>query len=462
MDSYDVIIIGAGMSGLSAGLRLTYYGKRVRIFERHRLPGGMNSYYLRSGVAMDTGLHALTNFVPAGQRGAPLNTLLRQLRIRREELDLCPQSFSLIDFPFGTLRLNNDFAAFAAQVGKLFPAQTAGFNALVARIRATDALSPGALRLSARQVVGEYIDSTQLQDMLFCPVMYYGNAQVDDMDFNQFCIIFQSVILEGFARPRHGMRPFLQVLLDRFAAQGGELSLGVGVRAISRRADGRQVVTTDDGASYTASALLSSAGGVETARLCAEAPPPELSAMSPGQQGFTETLCQLNCHPRELGLDACVIFRNTTTSFRFRPPAAGVDPDSHVVCMPGNYVGCEDTDCARLVRLTHLAAPGWWHALSPADYRRAKDELMAQHVAMMDAWKPGFKAALQSCDMFTPKTISRYTGRINGAIYGSSDKLTSGQTSQDGLYLCGTDQGFLGIVGAMLSGVAIVNRYLLA
>ncbi|NLE54692.1 MAG: NAD(P)-binding protein, partial [Lentisphaerae bacterium] len=52
MDSYDVIIIGAGMSGLSAGLRLTYYGKRVRIFERHRLPGGMNSYYLRSGVAM--------------------------------------------------------------------------------------------------------------------------------------------------------------------------------------------------------------------------------------------------------------------------------------------------------------------------------------------------------------------------------------------------------------------------
>lgn len=462
MDRYDVIIIGAGLSGLSAGLRLSYYGKRVRIFERHRLPGGMNSYYLRSGVALDTGLHALTNFAPAGQRGAPLNTLLRQLRLRRENLDLCPQSFSLVDFPFGTLRLNNDFAAFAAQVAELFPAQAAGFNALVECIRATDATSPSAPLLSTRQVVGRYIDSTQLQDMLFCPIMYYGNSQVDDMDFNQFCIIFQSVILEGFARPRHGMRPFLQLLLDRFAAQGGELSLGVGVRAISRDADGQLSVITDDGARYAASALLSSAGGLETAQLCAETPPPELSAMPPGQLGFAETLCQLNCHPRELGLDACVIFRNTTEHFRFRSPAVGIDPDSHIVCMPGNYVGCEDTDSARLVRLTHLAAPDWWHGLSPGDYRRAKDEAMAQNVAMMEAWKPGFRAALQSCDMFTPRTISRFTGRINGAIYGSGEKLRSGRSSWGGLYLCGTDQGLLGIVGSMLSGVAVVNRHLLA
>ena len=29
------------------------------------------------------------------------------------------------------------------------------------------------------------------------------------------------------------------------------------------------------------------------------------------------------------------------------------------------------------------------------------------------------------------------------------------------LYVCGTDQGFLGIIGAMLSGVSIANAYLL-
>lgn len=461
MSDYDVIIIGAGMSGLAAGIRLSYFGKRVRILERHRLPGGMNSYYLRSGVAVDTGLHALTNFVPPERRAAPLNTLFRQLRLRREAFDLCPQSYSLIEFPGDSLRLDNDFEAFTARVAAQFPDQAAGFAALVARIRGTDALSPASPRQSARAVVGSHISSPRLQDMLYCPVMYYGNAQVDDMDFNQFCIIFQSVLMEGFARPRQGMRPFLGVLLARFAAQGGDLSLGVGVRSLAVAADGQQVVTTDRGEQLTASAVLSSAGGPETARLCDGVAPAELAAMPPGEQGFTETLCELNCPPREIGLDACVIFRNTTARFRFRPPASGVDADSQVVCMPGNYPGCGETACARLVRLTHLAAPAWWHGLSAEDYRRSKLELIARQVDMMDAWKPGFKAAVVSCDMFTPKTISRYTGHCNGAIYGSPEKLTSGRSSRDGLYLCGTDQGFLGIVGAMLSGVAIVNRYLL-
>ncbi|MGC4072912.1 MAG: FAD-dependent oxidoreductase [Nibricoccus sp.] len=37
---YDVVIIGAGMSGLAAGIRLAHFGKRVCIFERHNAVGG--------------------------------------------------------------------------------------------------------------------------------------------------------------------------------------------------------------------------------------------------------------------------------------------------------------------------------------------------------------------------------------------------------------------------------------
>ena len=31
--------------------------------------------------------------------------------------------------------------------------------------------------------------------------MYYGSARQQDMDFNQFSIMFRSIFLEGFARP---------------------------------------------------------------------------------------------------------------------------------------------------------------------------------------------------------------------------------------------------------------------
>jgi len=64
-------------------------------------------------------------------------------------------------------------------------------------------------------------------------------------------------------------------------------------------------------------------------------------------------------------------------------------------------------------------------------------------------------------DMFTPRTITRYTGHLGGAIYGSPVKNRHGRTALDNLYLCGTDQGFLGIIGAMLSGISMANLHVL-
>src|SRR5690606_7359657 len=110
---YDVAIIGAGMSGLAAGIRLAHFGKRVCIFERHNAVGGLNSFYSQGGRKFDVGLHALTNYVRPGVKGTPLTKLLRQLRIDREEFALCEQKQSRIAFGSRgeiSLRFTNDFA----------------------------------------------------------------------------------------------------------------------------------------------------------------------------------------------------------------------------------------------------------------------------------------------------------------------------------------------------------------
>ena len=70
-------------------------------------------------------------------------------------------------------------------------------------------------------------------------------------------------------------------------------------------------------------------------------------------------------------------------------------------------------------------------------------------------------AATVATDMFTPTTVERYTGHLRGAIYGSPVKNPSGRTSLSNVYLCGTDQGMLGIVGAMLSGISVANQHIL-
>src|SRR3954468_18988118 len=138
---YDVAIIGAGMSGLAAGIRLAHFGRKVCIFERHNAPGGLNSFYSIAGRKFDVGLHALTNYVAPGVKGTPLGKLLRQLRIEREEFALCPQKQSRIAFRDCSLKFTNDFAVLEAEISANFPRQIDGWRSLVQAVRTYDDVS---------------------------------------------------------------------------------------------------------------------------------------------------------------------------------------------------------------------------------------------------------------------------------------------------------------------------------
>src|SRR5690606_34715034 len=131
---YDTIIIGAGMSGLAAGIRLAYYEKKVCILERHTTIGGLNSFYRLRGRNFDVGLHAVTNYAAPGTRTGPLAKLLKQLRLRWEDFDLSPQVGSSVVFPGHRIPFDNDYEKFLQAVCDAFPDQEVGFRRLVQRI----------------------------------------------------------------------------------------------------------------------------------------------------------------------------------------------------------------------------------------------------------------------------------------------------------------------------------------
>ncbi|MFY7877083.1 MAG: phytoene dehydrogenase, partial [Pirellula sp.] len=45
--------------------------------------------------------------------------------------------------------------------------------------------------------------------------------------------------------------------------------------------------------------------------------------------------------------------------------------------------------------------------------------------------------------------------------YGAPNKQLDGTTRLKNLFLCGTDQGFVGIVGAIVSGISMANQHCL-
>ena len=55
-----VVVVGAGLAGLSAALRLAGAGRRVTLLERESVPGGRNGLLEKSGYRYDTGPSVLT------------------------------------------------------------------------------------------------------------------------------------------------------------------------------------------------------------------------------------------------------------------------------------------------------------------------------------------------------------------------------------------------------------------
>src|SRR5580692_2820850 len=119
------------MSGLAAGIRLAYYEKSVCILERHTTIGGLNSFYRLRGRNHDVGLHAVTNYAPPGTKSGPLSKVLRQLRLRWDDLGLSPQKFSTVVFPGCTLRFTNRIDDLVQQIRERFPAEVDGFLKLI-------------------------------------------------------------------------------------------------------------------------------------------------------------------------------------------------------------------------------------------------------------------------------------------------------------------------------------------
>jgi phytoene dehydrogenase-like protein len=133
---------------------------------------------------------------------------------------------------------------------------------------------------------------------------------------------------------------------------------------------------------------------------------------------------------------------------------------SGVVCSPNNFVSDEPLD-EGLIRVTMLANYERWRELAEPEYRLAKLHWYDRMLASAVRFLTDFRGHVIATDMFTPTTIRRFTGHDNGAVYGAAKKRYDGTTHLKNLFICGTDQGFVGIIGSIVSGITMANRHLL-
>lgn len=286
------------------------------------------------------------------------------------------------------------------------------------------------------------------------------------MEFGQFVIMFKALFLEGFSRPLDGVRVIIRVLLEKYRSAGGERRMQCGVTRIIEEQGRAARVVLDDGVELTADHVISSIGFAETMKLCAPPHGAEADANT-GALSFIETITVFNRPPAEWGWgDDTIVFFNDSDRFDYARARGQVDVRSGVICLPNNFAYGDRQLSEGLFRVTCLANYDQWAHLPEEEYQADKQRWFAEATRSARRFLPPvddavLASAQLATDMFTPRTIKKFTGHFNGAIYGAPRKIRNGRTHLSNLYLCGTDQGFLGIVGAMLSGISMANYHVL-
>lgn len=460
-EAYDAIIIGAGMSGMAASIRLAMFDKKVLLLEKHTITGGLNSYYKRGKRDFDVGLHALTNFAAKGERRRPLTKLLKQLRIPYDAFDLCQQKKSLISFPEVSLEFSNELELLLSQIEEKFPNEKEGFLKLLTFIETFDEVSLDNPFLAAKEKVREFISEELLLEMIFCPLLIYGSAWEDDMDFSQFVIMFKSIFLEGFGRSQGGVKKIVSELIKKMEEVGVETCFRNGVEEIITKDQRAVAVKTTRGQIISAPLILSCAGFPETMAMV-DSEVENFTTPRVGRMSFTETILMTKDTAPTLGLsDHTIIFENKRNKYQYRCPQELFDKQSAVICLPNNFA-VDDYD-EGVLRVTMMANYEHWNNLkqnAKDEYKAQKQNVLQESIEILKGHLPHLNSdQVLFSDVFTPTTVERYTGHFGGCVYGTPDKSRDGLTPIKGVILIGTDQGFLGIIGSMLSGISMANLY---
>ena len=210
-------------------------------------------------------------------------------------------------------------------------------------------------------------------------------------------------------------------------------------------------VVLDDAGELSAKQILSSAGWCETVRMCDTAadaggvassaaaasdpiaePQSEVNPPS-GQLSFLESVSTLDVEPAEIGHRETIVFFNDSQKFHWQRPEEPVDVRSGVVCSPNNfaYSDLASAPSEGSIRLTALANFDHWNSLADAEYAAAKQHWYDRLVASAVRFIADFRSHVVAVDVFTPKTIRRFTGHDNGAVYGDPKKRFDGTTATE-------------------------------
>ena len=238
-NSYDAVVIGAGVGGLVCANLLLRAGMKVLLVEQHALVGGYCSTFRRNGYTFD----AATHFYPLlGNPATITGSLLADLGITTEWVKMDPvDSFH---FPDGSrFSVPADFDTYLQKLKQEFSAEAHNIDRFFALVRktyliglvhyfrnaATERIVPYQ-HLTIRDVLDSHFTDAKLKLLLTGDIGHWGSPP------SRTSFVFDSMLrlayFLGNYYPRGGSQVFVDELAQRFEERGGHILMNSTVRRI--------------------------------------------------------------------------------------------------------------------------------------------------------------------------------------------------------------------------------------
>ncbi len=442
---YDVIVVGGGLGGLTAGAKLAKEGRKVLLIEQHDRPGGCATTFRRKDFTMEVGLHEMDGLDPRDMK----TRIFRDLGVFDEVTFLkVPEFYRFVNGRYDFVMPHDPEMAIDSLIC-LFPAGEEGIRAYFHRILNAKKIMKESAGEPERSL-GEFLDSILGDEDLKLILLgnlgyfhddpytlslnYYSVAQGSYFSGGGNFIQGGSQVLSTFLAgsiEKNGGKVLLKHLVTDIIVEGGK-AVGVKYRAAGRVA----------GESGALDAKFE-AGTPETRKafghdIIVNASIPSLLNFSlPGS--YADKL-RKEVAAREIGASLLTVYFGFNKSLR----ETGSRNYSYFLYDPsvksqadirGNNRGPFAQRSFTFVDYgqvdSRLAPEGksvgavccvdytlQWEGLSRKEYRQKKEEVAQGFIEKLEALIPGFREAIEFYEVGTSKTVERYTLNPQGAVYG--------------------------------------------
>lgn len=488
---FDAIIIGGGLSGLTAGSLLAKSGLKVAVIEKSYNPGGSCGVFKRNGMTFDIGAAMLFGFGDKGFNAHRFvfNCLEEPIEVVKHDLLYC------MHFKDHVIRFGADINDFAVELGTVFPSEQANIrrfyqdlekmysDVMVANpnyttpdeTEARGALKSlikhplsyarflGYLNKSARSLLEKYFSDPEIFKFFDKITSTYCYATLEESPAVLAAVMFVDNHVGGSYYPA-GSTIFLPGKLEKVIEEnGGTMILEqevtrivfgknkpVGVELTSgEKIFGRDLIYSGTVWNLYGKLIDRPNLSLDRARWAAKQVPTYPSVVLYAQ--VDKAVIPLDTQPVEM------LVGNPDRLDESEVTVYISSIDDHTLCDESSHV-------------VLAIGPSFenWEQGDDADYLVRKEVEKVRLIGVLEKRFPGFGEAIRFVELATPRTIERYTNKNGGAVAGPKQMLGQHmfkrlhtRTEWENLFCCGesTVMG-TGTPTVTTSGISAANAVL--